>query len=66
MDNTTHNLYSESLSAKINRLEHTIRELTALLTQREDLNKTLTNKIIELNTDLTLIKELNPDLRTDY
>ena len=66
MNNTKHNLYTESLSSKINRLEHTIRELTSLLTQREDLNKTLTNKIIELNTELTLIKELNPDLRTDY
>jgi len=66
MDNTKHNLYTESLSSKINRLEHTIRELTALVSQREELNQNLTNKIIELNTELTLIKELNPDLRTDY
>ena len=66
MDNTRHNLYTESLSSKINRLEHTIRELTSLLTKIEDENKTLSNKIIELNTELTLIKELNPDILTDY
>lgn len=66
MNNTKHNLYTESLSSKINRLEHTITELTQLVKQREQLNATLTNQVIELNTELTLIKELNPDLRTDY
>ena len=30
MENTQHNLYAESLSAKVNRLEHTIRELKNL------------------------------------
>ena len=30
MENTKHNLYTESLSAKINRLEQTVRELKNL------------------------------------
>lgn len=66
MSNTKHNLYSESLSAKINRYEHTIRELTQLINKSNQANRRLTNEVIELNTELTIIKELNPDLITDY
>lgn len=51
MDNTTHNLYAESLSAKVNRLEHTIRELTQLIQQRQ-------NKI-------THLESINESIKTE-
>ena len=44
MNNTTHNLYSESLSAKVNRLEHTIRELITMIEKKNDIIKRLENE----------------------
>ena len=41
MENTTHNLFQESLSAKINRYKQTIQEL-------KDINSKRTKNIIEL------------------
>ena len=62
--NTKHNLYTESLSAKINRLTQTIQELKNIIKQREDLNRTLTNEVIELNElNSTLIKGKEIDKR---
>lgn len=76
MENTTHNLFEESLPAKINRLEQTIQELKNLNSMlmkgikiddrrtkemiqiRDKKIERQENEIIELNTELTLLKEL--------
>ena len=64
MDNTKHNLYAESLTSKINRLEHTIRELTQLLQQRQNkinhleaINKSVSNEQRELRNINSRLRE---------
>ena len=54
MDNNTHNLYKESLSAKISRLEQTIRELKNIIEVSHKINRRQENEINELNN---IIKE---------
>ena len=69
MENTTHNLYAESLSAKVNRLEQTIEEIKALYSYKvEEINKL--NKEIEVykqnetknKIEMRSLKELNSSL----
>ena len=75
MENTKHNLFEESLSAKINRLEHTIKELKNLNSMlmkgikidnrrtkemieiRDKKIERQESEIIELNKELTIIKQ---------
>ena len=52
MDNTKHNLYTESLSSKINRLEHTIRELTTMIEQKNNRINILEDENINLNEEI--------------
>ena len=58
MENTKINLYTESVSAKINRLEHTIRELTQLIQQKQNkinqqeaINKSICEHIKEIENE---------------
>lgn len=57
MDNTKHNLYTESLSAKISRLEQTIQELKNIIEVSHKINRRQETEINELNnyinTDMT-------------
>ena len=52
MDNTKHNLYTESLSSKINRLEQTIRELTTMIEQKNNRINILEDENINLNEEI--------------
>jgi len=49
MDNTNHNLYTESLSAKVNRLEQTIQELKNIIEVAHKINRRQETEINELN-----------------
>ena len=69
MENTTHNLYSESLSAKINRLEQTIEEIKALYSYKQEEINTLQDYILKIKQNETKqkieirsLKELNTSL----
>ena len=67
MESTTHNLYAESLSAKVNRLEQTIEEIKALYGYRQEevnkLNKEITayqqNEIKSKIEIRSLIEQVN-------
>ena len=53
MENTSHNLYQESLSAKINRLEQTIREIQGVYKCRQEEVDTLQDYILEIKQNET-------------
>lgn len=58
MENTSHDLFKESLSAKINRYEQTIEEL-------KNINRRQLNNINELGKALEVKAEVEEHLRTE-
>ena len=49
MKSVNHNLYEESLTARLSRLEQTIRELKNIIEVSHKINRRQENEIIELN-----------------
>ena len=68
MENTKIDLYKESLSAKVNRMEQTIKEVKALYSYKQEEIDTLQDYILEIKQNETKqkieVRSLNEEIKT--